>query len=130
MVLSKIGKIVKREIMITPKIRQNMNLNLDIFTIMPNHFHCIIEIGRNDYNQYENGSDSDSCCRDASQCVSNMKCVSTIQSIHNAKSNWFEMNQQKNNFGPQSKNLGAILRGIKGKIKSQVKNINPDFGWL
>jgi len=121
-ILSEIGKIVKHELVITPNIRADMNLNLDIFTVMPNHFHCIIEIDRNDYNRYENDLNSDYGCRDALQCVSNMQNKKYIPK-------WFEYIKPKNKFGPQSKNLGAILRGIKGTIKLQARKINPDFGW-
>jgi REP element-mobilizing transposase RayT len=57
MVLNGIGEIVQDELLKTPRIRKNVNL--DQWIIMPNHLHIIIEI----YN-------TDAYCRDALQCVS------------------------------------------------------------
>ena len=50
MKLSPIGETVKQEWIKTPKIRPDMNLTLDEFIIMPNHFHAIIIIGNNKHN--------------------------------------------------------------------------------
>ena len=50
MKLSPIGETVKQEWIKTPKIRPDMNLTLDEFIIMPNHFHAIIIIGSNKHN--------------------------------------------------------------------------------
>ena len=47
---SEIGKIAETEWLKTPELRPDMNLVLDEFVIMPNHFHCIIFIGENQYN--------------------------------------------------------------------------------
>ena len=48
--LSEIGKIAFDELQKTPEIRKDMNLTLGEFVIMPNHIHCIIIIGENEYN--------------------------------------------------------------------------------
>jgi REP element-mobilizing transposase RayT len=37
--------------------------------------------------------------------------------------------RQKNKFGPQSKNLGSILRGFKIGVTNQSKLICPKFKW-
>ncbi len=52
MTLSPIGKIVQSEWLITPQIRPDMNLEIGPYVIMPNHFHAIISIGRNKYNNF------------------------------------------------------------------------------
>ena len=49
--LSEIGKIAESEWVKTTTIRPDMNLELDEFVVMPNHFHAIIWIGDNDYNR-------------------------------------------------------------------------------
>ena len=49
--LSTIGKVAKTEWLNTPNIRPDMNIVIDEFCIMPNHFHAIINIGQNQYNQ-------------------------------------------------------------------------------
>jgi len=66
-VLSPIGEIVRDEWLKTPVIRSDMNLFLDEFAIMPNHFHGIILIGENDYNNCNTHGDG---CRDAMPGVS------------------------------------------------------------
>ena len=50
MFLTEIGLTTGIEWLKTPSIRPDMNLFLDAFTIMPNHFHAIIYIGKNEYN--------------------------------------------------------------------------------
>lgn len=42
---SKIGDIVIEEWLKTPELRKSMNIELDEFCIMPNHFHAIIKLG-------------------------------------------------------------------------------------
>ena len=44
-VLTKMGEIVNEEWLKTPSIRPNMNIILDEYCIMPNHFHGIIIFG-------------------------------------------------------------------------------------
>ncbi|MGM0579461.1 MAG: transposase [Bacteroidota bacterium] len=34
-----------------------------------------------------------------------------------------------NQFGPQSKNLGSIMRGFKSAVTVGARLINPNFGW-
>ena len=50
MQLSEIGKIVQTEWIKTPGIRPDMKLELLEFVVMPDHFHGIIVIGKNEYN--------------------------------------------------------------------------------
>ena len=50
MQLSEIGKIAQSEWLKTIELRPDMNLLLDEFIVMPNHFHCIVCIGDNQYN--------------------------------------------------------------------------------
>jgi len=111
-ILSEIGKIVRDEWLKTPDIRPDMNIKLDVFCVMPNHFHGIIEIGKNKYNK----RDLERNCRDAMHCVS-----TTITTNNTTKS--------KNKFGPQCKNLGSIKRGFKSAVTIKARKINPDFGW-
>lgn len=35
----------------------------------------------------------------------------------------------KNEFGPQRKNLSAIIRGFKSATTKKSREINPNFGW-
>ena len=112
--LSEIGKIALEELQKTPEIRKDMNITLGEFVIMPNHIHCIIIIGENEFNT--NRIDAMRCdnnCRDAMHGVS-----TTINNTNNT-----------NKFGPQSKNLPSIIRGFKSAVTKRAKIINPDFSW-
>ncbi|HZV69737.1 MAG TPA: hypothetical protein VFG10_09340 [Saprospiraceae bacterium] len=40
-----------------------------------------------------------------------------------------EKSPSKNKFGPQSKNLASIMRGFKSTVKTQARQINPEFAW-
>jgi len=100
MELSNIGKIVQNEWLKTFNMRPDMNLIMDEFIIMPNHFHAIIHIGENQYNTQH---------RDA------MHCVST--------------NTKKNKFGSQSKNLASIVRGFKIGVTQNARKTYPNFAW-
>jgi len=47
---SAIGKIVQAEWLKTFEMRQDMNLEMGEFIVMPNHFHAILVIGNNKFN--------------------------------------------------------------------------------
>lgn len=107
--LSPIGEIAQAEWLKTFEIRPDMNLWMGAYVIMPNHFHAIIGIGKNDYNSEHNG-----IRRDAMPCVS----IDQDQS-----------DSRKNRFGPQSKNLASIIRGFKIGVSRRVRKIDADFAW-
>jgi REP element-mobilizing transposase RayT len=58
MQLSEIGNIVNLEWLKTFEMRPDMNLYMDEYIIMPNHFHCIVFIGDNQYNTKINDAQS------------------------------------------------------------------------
>ncbi len=100
MFLNDVGKIVESEWEKTFELRPDMNLFKGEYIVMPNHFHGIIGIGDNEYNtDAVRGTDR----RDA---------------VHGAST-----------FGPQSKNLGSIIRGFKSAVTVGARLINPDFEW-
>ena len=49
------GNIVESEWVKSPDIRPDMNLELGVFVVMPNHFHGIVTIGKNEYNRRDGG---------------------------------------------------------------------------
>lgn len=134
--LSVIGEIVEREWLKTQGLRPDMNLELGVFVIMPNHFHAILIIGENPYNTNQNLK----LRRDAMPCVSaaTMDAVNdsamlnstTNNSMQNTASNKSSKTQYKNKFAPQSKNLAAIIRGFKAAVTMQAKNLDyHHFAW-
>jgi len=50
MVLNDVGKVVESEWIKAPQILPDMNLKLGEFVVMPNQFHAILFIGKNQYN--------------------------------------------------------------------------------
>ena len=117
MFLSKIGQIVKKEWTKTFEMRPDMNLTMDEFVVMPNHFLAIIIIGRNEYNARSTG---------------NHEWNSDSQNAPNPQPPTNPLNQQNpiNKFGPQRKNVPSIIRGFKTAVTCKAHKINPDFGWL
>ena len=128
--LSDIGKIAEQEWLKSPSLRPDMNLDMEIFQIMPNHIHGIIVIGRNEYNST---NFIDQRGRDAMHCVSTGD--NTGDNTFDNRGNVSEMirmieqNQPANHFGPQSKNLASILRGFKSAETIEARKIQPDFCW-
>jgi REP element-mobilizing transposase RayT len=118
MILSDLGKIVKSEWVKTPKIRPDMNLVLDKYIIMPNHFHGIIQIGRNAHNQSGGGHQTGCSRRDMIHRVSTVNSSSTA-----------EDDQVKNQFGPQRKNLASIVRGFKSAVTETARKAGIEFNW-
>ena len=110
MQLSEIGKLAETEWLKTVELRPDMNLELGEFIVMPNHFHAIIIIGKNEYNSGDGGG------RDAMHCGGRdaMHCVST---------------DAAGKFGPQSKNLASIVRGFKSAVTKNGRFVHPDFSW-
>jgi putative transposase len=109
MKLSAIGEIVKTEWLKTFEMRPDMNLMMDEYVIMPNHFHAIVIIGENEYNK-----------RDAKHCVSTMTTATTTAAT---------TNDHINQFGGQSKNLASIIRGFKIGVTKNARQIRADFAW-
>jgi REP element-mobilizing transposase RayT len=148
MILNAIGKKVEEEWLKTIELRPDMNLELGNFVVMPNHFHGILIIGENEYNsktgvdsglglQMDSRIDSrlDSRCRDAMHRVSTGTGTDhDFNSDHDAHHDMYTHHDMKNKFGPQSKNLGSIVRGFKSAVTTYSKTNALDcgsinFGW-
>ena len=108
MEMSEMGKCLNEQILLTSQMRADMNVEIPLFSIMPNHVHLIVVIGDNVYNTPVKYDDGVSTGRDAMPCVSD--------SINNT-------------FSPQSKNLASIIRGIKIGTKAYATTNNIVFDW-
>lgn len=97
MTLSAIGEIVDKEWQQTFQLRADMNLQMAEYVIMPNHFHAILRIGHNPFNEH-----------------------SHEPAI---------LSRSGNRFGPQSKNLAAVIKGFKTAVCIKARKVNPDFEW-
>jgi len=68
--LSELGKYLAEQIVITPQMRSDMNVEIPSFVIMPNHVHMIVVINDNEYNMLDYNAafqcrDGMRQCRDA-----------------------------------------------------------------
>ena len=102
MTLSMVGEYLNQQILLTPQVRPDMNLEIPTFTIMPNHVHLLVVIGENVYNTMGN--------------VSEQKCMDSLDTLENM-------------FSPQRKNLASIIRGIKTATSSYALKNDIWFGW-
>jgi putative transposase len=119
----------------TPMIRTDMNLQLGEFVVMPDHFHGIVIIGENKFNTDFHGSDfyvGNGVCRDAMHRVSTNDDIRPIEDAMHGVSTDAETNAKrfsKNKFGPQSKNIGSIIRGYKSSVTSYARKNKIVFKW-
>lgn len=101
--LSMIGEYLNQQILSTPEVRPDMNLEIPTFTIMPNHVHLLFVIGENVYNT-------------PVDYVSEQKCMDSLDALENS-------------FSPQRKNLASVIRGIKTATTSYALKNDIWFGW-
>ena len=101
--LSKVGEYLNQQILSTPQVRPDMNLEIPTFTIMPNHVHLLVVIGENVYNT-------------PVDYVSEQKCMDSLDALENS-------------FSPQRKNLASVIRGIKTSTTSFALKNDIWFGW-
>jgi len=107
MQLSALGNCLQREWLKIPSIRPDMNITLDEFIIMPDHFHAIIVIGENQYNQNKFRGN-----------------YHGRHAMHDVSTNKYQ-----NEFSPQSKNISSIMRGLKSAVTIYAKKNGLDFRW-
>src|SRR5690625_6300548 len=81
---------------------------------MPNHFHAIIGIGKNENTTQRNTQRHPTDTTDTTE-------INNVQTHCNAS--------PKNQFGPQSKNLASIIRGFKIGVTKNARQIHPNFTW-
>jgi len=127
MQLSAIGKIVQTEWLKTFDLprwcaipsRSNLNLTMGEYIVMPNHFHAIIIIGKNQYNNGGDDGGNKNGCHDnvETQCIASLP--QSPQTLP----------PPANQFGPQRKNLASIIRGFKIGVTKRARKINPGFAW-
>ncbi|MBP5371748.1 MAG: transposase [Bacteroidales bacterium] len=121
MQLTVVGEWLKMQIENTETIRGG-DVSIPLYVIMPNHVHLIVYI-------------RDSICRDALNASVRNTLNASVNNALNASVN----NQTNNNedarsaslqrFGPQSKNLGSIIRGIKSSVTKFARQNGIPFMW-
>lgn len=108
---TEIGKIAHSEWYKSVEMRNDMNLELGEFVVMPNHIHGIIVIGANEYNTNTDAR------RDAMHRVSTPNDTNAMHRV------------STNQFAPQSKNLASIIRGYKSAVTTYARKNGIEFDW-
>ena len=136
MQLSSLGEILKQEIENTEKIRGG-DVSIPLYVIMPNHVHLIVIV-----------------CRDAPRASVDVPCasvdaprtsdISCTSGALNASDTLHASDAQMDmgggvdargaslrgtGFGPQSKTLGSVIRGIKSAVTHFANENNIPFAW-
>lgn len=117
---SDIGKLTEKEWIKTPQTRPDMHLTLGPYMVMPDHFHAIIHIGHNQYNQSDQKEAAPVAPQDAAVAP---HCNAALQDP------FLFQKAPVRSFGPQSKSLSAIIRGFKGTVTLNARKIDPAFAW-
>ena len=129
MQLTVVGEWLKMQIENTETIRGG-DVSIPLYVIMPNHVHLIVYI-------------RDTICRDALNASVKNALNASVRNALNAsvrKALNASVNNQTNNnedarsaslqrFGPQSKNLGSIIRGIKSSVTKFACQNGIPFMW-
>ncbi|WP_303925208.1 transposase [Draconibacterium sediminis] len=123
MQLSAIGEIAETEWLKTFDMRPDMNLILGEYIIMPNHFHAIIIIGKNQYNT-NGGNGGDENGNGGGDGHVETQCIASLPQIPPQTPP-----PPGNQFGPQRKNLASIIRGFKIGVTTHARKTNPEFAW-
>src|SRR5690606_30905834 len=137
MILNDTGKMAYEVWLKTTEIRCDMNLIFEEFVVMLNHFHAIIIIGENKYN---NGhvrigglSVRDDGLSVGSQCIASLHQSPPPQTPtpQTDTTNTNAMHSvSMNKFAPQSKNLASIVRGFKSSVTTRAKKSgHGNFAW-
>ncbi len=126
--LSEIGKCLNEQIIKTPEVRADMNLEIPLYVIMPDHVHLIITIGENQYNTPSCGDTTH--CDDTTHCRGAMHCAPTNDTTIGETNHCVPTDgEPMNKFSPQSKNLASVIRGIKISTTTFARKNQIPFQW-
>ena len=118
--LTLVGECLKREIENTENLRRGA-ASIPLYVIMPNHVHLIVCL----HNRI-------SPCRDAlhaSPLHASPVNASSLISDARGDSDSDARGASLQKFGPQSGNLGAVIRGIKSAVTRFARENQIPFSW-
>lgn len=123
-VLSKIGKFVTEQILKTKDLRKDIDAEIPVYTIMPNHIHMIVCIDGIASTVHLPRRDALNASQlNTSQNQSDASIASLLNVPHQ------EDDKPINKFGPQRQNLASIIRGIKSSVTRFAHDNNIPFAW-
>ncbi len=118
MILSDAGKIMDKTWNEIPNKFENVKL--DVYQIMPDHFHGIISIRRNLIYQIQN----DDQIQNEKNFINKTNFINEIPTGIEFKSGF-----RNNPMELKSITLGRIIRWFKGRVKFEAGKIIPGFKW-
>ena len=120
--LTAVGECLKREIENTKNIRKG-DVSIPIYTIMPNHVHLIVAINRRDASNASatNATDTENAM--------NANALSNQPDDEPQNKNTDAHGASLQRFGPQSDNLGSVIRGIKSAVTHFARQNGIPFAW-
>jgi REP element-mobilizing transposase RayT len=96
-------------------------VELGEYVVMPNHVHGIIVIAKPDQERTPIDTPVETQNFASLQGYRAYRAYRAYQSESQP--------QPKNKFGPQSRNLGSIVRGFKIGVAKKSRHIHPEFSW-
>jgi REP element-mobilizing transposase RayT len=131
MILSALGKIAHQY---WQQIPQHFPfVSLDEFVIMPNHVHGIIVIDKSKYGNTTVPTHDYASPIETQNFASPIETHDYASPPQTTQQNIPVQNNPQthplNKFGPQSQNLGSIVRGFKSAVKTYATMNHLDFGW-
>ena len=127
--LTAVGECLKREIENTKTIRGDY-VEIPLYVIMPNHVHLIVIIHgqrRRDALNASACNNNAPICRDALNASDLNASVPTTNTDAYNETDARSASLQR--FGPQSENLGSVIRGIKSAVTRFARENGIPFGW-
>lgn len=119
--LTEIGECLKRQIEITEQLRKG-DVLIPLYCIMPNHVHLIVILQSTRRDASNASAQNTSNASDNQNEFSNADVQGEIN-YADARGASLQM------FGPQSYNLGAVVRGIKSSVTKYANENGIDFAW-
>ncbi len=124
--LTEIGECLKRQIEITEQLRKG-DVLIPLYCIMPNHVHLIV-IWQSTRRDASNASAQNALnVSDNQNELSNADARGEINHADARGEDARGASLQR--FGPQSDNLGAVVRGIKSAVTKYANENGIDFAW-
>lgn len=119
--MTSIGKMLKQEIEKTEKIRGG-EVSIPLYVIMPNHVHLIVVVSCRDASHASSASHASGSGAKMDACDASLQ-------GQGQETDRMDRIQQGQEFGPQSKNLGSVIRGIKSAVTRFANENNIPFAW-
>ena len=126
--LTAVGECLKREIENTKTIRGDY-VEIPLYVIMPNHVHLIVIIHGQRRRDALNASARRDTLNVSALDTPELNDTQNISNDTNARDLADARSASLQRFGPQSENLGSVIRGIKSAVTRFARENGIPFAW-